>query len=119
MKTDEEVLVVWTTLPTSVDGDRFGRTLVEERLAACVSVLAGGRSVYRWQAGIELDDERPVMIKTVSSRVAELQTRIREIHPYTEPELLVVPVVGGSASYLGWVKESSRPTRSAGPENRQ
>ena len=110
MDTHEEVTVVWTTLPAEADGDRFGRTLVEERLAACVSLQGGGRSVYRWRDGIEQDDERSVMIKTTSDRVAKLQTRIRELHPYDEPEILVVPVVGGSASYLDWVRQSTRAT---------
>ena len=119
METHEEVAVVWTTLPTEADGDRFGRTLVEERLAACVSVQGGGRSVYRWRDGIEQDNERSVMIKTTSDRVAQLQRRIRELHPYDEPEILVVPVVGGSSSYLDWVKQSTRATRSAGSENRR
>ena len=117
METREEVTVVWTTLPAEDDGDRFGRTLVEERLAACVSVQGGGRSVYRWRDGIEQDDERSVMIKTTFDRVAQLQTRIRELHPYDEPEILVVPVVGGSASYLNWVKQSTRAIRNAGSES--
>ena len=119
MDSRAEVTVVWTTLPGEADGDRFGRTLVEERLAACVSVQSGGRSVYRWRDGIEQDDERSVMIKTTSDRVAQLQTRIRELHPYDEPEILVVPVVGGSASYLNWVKQSTRATRSAGSKSRR
>ena len=119
METHEEVAVVWTTLPADADADHFGRTLVEERLAACVSVQGGGRSIYRWRDGIEQDDERSVMIKTTADRVAELQTRIRELHSYDEPEILVIPVVGGSSSYLDWVRQSTRVTQSAGSESRR
>ena len=119
METHEEVAVVWTTLPADADADRFGRILVEERLAACVTVQGGGRSVYRWRDGIEQDDERSVMIKTTADRVAQLQTRIRELHSYDEPEILVVPVVGGSSSYLDWVRQATRVTRSAGSESRR
>ena len=110
MEAHGEVVVVWTTLPADADGDRFGRILVEERLAACVSVQAEGRSIYRWQGRIESGDERSVMIKTVAARVEQLQERIRELHPYSEPEVLAMPVVGGSASYLNWVTTSTGTT---------
>ena len=106
-------VLVLTTLPADADGEGFGRILVEERLAACVHVHSRGRSVYRWQEGIEVEQEQSVTIKTVADRLARVEARIVELHPYNEPEIIVVDVVGGSASYLAWLECSTRPHPSA------
>ena len=102
-----DVVLVLTTLGASADADAFARTLVEERLAACVNVLPLMSSTYRWKGAVERDDERQLVIKTTGARVAALQERVRELHPYETPEFLVLPVAGGSDAYLGWVEEST------------
>lgn len=99
---DDPVLVL-TTLGASADADVFARTLVEERLAACVSVLPLMASHYRWGEALQRDDERQLLIKTSAARVAALESRFRTLHPYDTPELLVVPIAGGSARYLAWL----------------
>ena len=99
-------VMVLTTLPADADGAAFARTLVEERLAACVNVLPVMTSVYRWKGGIEQDREQQVVIKTVAARVDALEARVRALHPYDVPEFLVIPVREGSADYLAWVAES-------------
>lgn len=104
---DRECVVAWTTLPAGFDAAAFGRTLVEARLAACVSTQPGARSVYRWGDGVEEDEEQQVTIKTTRDRVAQLVDRIRRVHPYDVPEILVLPVVDGSAAYLEWVRSST------------
>ena len=87
-----EYVVVLTTLPADADGAAFGRTLVEERLAACVNLL------------------RQVIVKTSRDRVVALWDRIREIHPYEVPEFVVLPIVDGSDAYLRWLGESTSQT---------
>ena len=99
-----DCVIVCTTLPAGMDGADLARTLVGERLAACVSTLPGVRSVYRWKEKIEEDNEQQVLIKTTAERVGALGDRIRELHPYDVPELLTLPVAGGGAEYLEWVR---------------
>jgi periplasmic divalent cation tolerance protein len=100
------VVIVLTTLPADADALAFGRTLVDERLAACVSVLEGLRSVYRWNDAIEESREQQLLIKTDASAVAAIERRITALHPYDVPEVLVLPVGGGGEAYLNWVRQS-------------
>lgn len=106
----ESVVVVWTTLPASSTPDSFARALVTERLAACVTTQAGLSSVYRWQGAVEGAVEHQVTIKTTADRVDALERRVAELHPYEVPEFLVSPMLGGSAAYLNWIRESTRVT---------
>ena len=85
----------------------FARTLVEERLAACVNVLPPMTSIYRWKGVIEQDSEQQLVIKTSAARLTALEARVRELHPYDLPEFLVLSASGGSAGYLDWVREST------------
>ena len=100
-------VVAWTTWPEGSDVGGFARTLVEERLAACVTTHLPVRSVYRWRGGIEEDDEQLVMIKTTANRIERLRERVRQLHPAEVPELVVLPVVDGNPEYLAWVVEST------------
>jgi periplasmic divalent cation tolerance protein len=102
-----DFVVVLTTLPSDADAREFGRTLVEERLAACVNLLPIMESVFRWEGQIEVDAERQVVIKTSHDRVPALWDRIRELHPYEVPEFLVLPVYDGSDAYLRWLGEAT------------
>ena len=103
-----EYVMVLTTLPVDADGPGFAQSLVEERLAACVNLLAPMESVYRWEGNIEQETERQVVIKTSRDRVAALWERIRELHPYDVPEFLVLPIVDGNNAYLKWVADSTQ-----------
>lgn len=102
-----EYVIVLTTLPNDADGVAFGRTLVEERLAACVNLLPAMESVYRWEGQVEQDRERQVIVKTSRERVVALWDRIRELHPYEVPEFIVLPITDGSDAYLRWLGEST------------
>ena len=104
---DATIVVVMTTLPAASDADEFGRVLVEERLAACVTIVNEARAIYRWQGEVCDDQERQLLIKTSRGRVADLETRVRALHPYDVPEFLVLPVAQGSTAYLTWVREST------------
>jgi periplasmic divalent cation tolerance protein len=105
---NHDYVMVLTTLPVDADGPGFANSLVEERLAACVNLLAPMESVYRWEGNIEQETERQVVIKTSRDRVAALWERIRELHPYDVPEFLVLPIVDGNNAYLKWVADSTQ-----------
>lgn len=104
-----DVRVVLVTAPSGEPAAALARGLVEERLAACVNRLPGIRSVYRWQGEVCDDGEELLLIKTAADRVDALVARVREIHPYEVPEVLVLPVEAGSAPYLAWVLAGTRP----------
>lgn len=99
-------LVVLSTVARAEDAERIARALVERRLAACVSVVPGLVSLYRWKGNVERDDERLLVIKTRRERLAPLREAIAELHPYELPELLALPVEAGSPDYLEWLDES-------------
>ena len=103
-----DYVIVLTTLPVDQDADRFARTLVGEKLAACVNVLPPMRSIYRWQGAIESADERQVAIKTTVARVKALETRLKALHPYEVPEFVVLPIIAGSQQYLSWLSSSTQ-----------
>ncbi len=104
--TDFQAVIVLTTLGADADASALARTLVEERLAACVNVLAPMSSTYRWKGSVDREREQQLVIKTSAARVAALEARLRALHPYEVPEFLVIPVEGGSDAYLGWIRES-------------
>ena len=99
------VRIALTTIGSESDALSLAKTLVDERLAACVNVLPAMTSVYRWKESIEQDKEHQVVIKTSSDRLPALETRLRQIHPYELPEFLILDADGGAA-YLAWVRES-------------
>jgi periplasmic divalent cation tolerance protein len=102
-----DVVLVLTTFPIDPDeANAFARTLVEERLAACVNVHSAVTSIYRWEGAIEEAVERQLTIKTTTARLEALNARIKELHPYDVPEILVVPIAGGGEEYLRWVMDS-------------
>lgn len=105
------VLLVLSTAPDEESARRIAAALVEERLAACVSVLAPCSSVYRWQGAVETAEERPLLIKTATDRYPALQARLRELHPYELPEILCWRPDGGLAEYAAWVIGQTRVPR--------
>ena len=95
MPADAEILLVLTNLPDREAGEALARQLVEARLAACVNVLGGCTSVYRWQGATECADEVPLLIKTTGASYAALEDAILAAHPYELPEIIAVPVTRG------------------------
>lgn len=104
---DSDTLIVITSLPDREAALKLAQTLVEARLAACVNILSGCTSVYRWKSAVEQADEVPVLIKTRAARYPELEAAIRGLHPYELPEVIAVPVVRGLPDYLQWVAEQT------------
>ena len=99
----ESAVIVLTTIGADTDAAELARTLVEQRLVACVNIVAGVTSVYRWKDGVEQDEEQLLVIKTTTDMLEALQARLRELHPYELPEFVVIQVSGGSQAYLGWL----------------
>jgi periplasmic divalent cation tolerance protein len=97
------IVTVYATFGSAEEADRVGRTVVEERLAACVNFLAPCRSVYRWQGAIEEGAEHPALFKTAADRAEALIARIAELHTYDVPAAVVWPIAHAHAPYAEWV----------------
>ena len=106
--TQAQVALVLTTLGADADAAALARTLVDERLAACVNILPAMTSVYRWKGQVEEDREHQLLIKTTADRVQVLEARLRDLHPYELPEFVVLDAAA-SAAYAAWVGETTRP----------
>ena len=104
-------LLVLTNLPDRAGAEKLAAALVEQRLAACVNILAPCRSLYRWQGTVQREEEHPVLIKTTRERYAALEAAIRAAHPYELPEIVAVPIERGLAGYLQWVIDETAPPR--------
>lgn len=98
--------LVFVTVGSQENASAIARTLVEERLAACCTLIGGVTSVYRWQGQIEESREIQIIIKTSDEQLDAVERRIREVHSYDVPEILAVPIASVSAPYLAWLKES-------------
>jgi periplasmic divalent cation tolerance protein len=105
---NKDIFVILSTCPDAATAERLGRTLVEEALAACVNVLPGLRSIYRWNDAVQCDEEALMIIKTTSIRFAAARERLVALHPYEVPEVVALPVAAGHQAYLEWVAASTR-----------
>jgi periplasmic divalent cation tolerance protein len=98
-----EAILVITNLPDRAAAERLSKALIEQRLAACVNILAPCTSVYRWQDKVETAEEVPLLIKTLQVHYDKVEAVIRDFHPYELPEIICVPISGGLPAYLDWV----------------
>ena len=101
----DSLALVLTTLGADADAASIARTLVDERLAACVNVLPPMMSTYRWKGAVEQEREQQLVIKTSRAGVEALHARLVELHPYELPEFLVLEA-SGSPAYAGWIAEN-------------
>jgi len=99
-------VVAFSTVGKAEDGERIARALVERRLAACVNVVPGVVSVYRWKGEVCRDQELLLVIKTRRERLDALREALVGLHPYDVPELVALPIVAGHEPYLAWVDDS-------------
>jgi periplasmic divalent cation tolerance protein len=100
-------LIVFVTAPNNDEAERIASSLVSERLAACVNIVGGIESIYRWEGEVTRDRETLLIIKTVDERYAELEGRVKELHTYTTPEVIAYKIERGSDAYLKWLREST------------
>jgi len=101
-------LIVFVTCGSREVAEEISKTVVTERLAACVNVLPGIRSCYEWDGKMEWAEELLLLMKTTKDRYEELESRVRELHSYEVPEILAVPVATGLEKYLSWVDTNCR-----------
>jgi periplasmic divalent cation tolerance protein len=99
-------IVALSTVGGPGDAERIARALVESRLAACVNVVPGVVSFYRWRGAVQRDPEQLLVIKTKASKLEALRTALIALHPYELPELLTLAIEGGHAPYLAWLDEA-------------
>jgi len=104
-----DVLVVLTTVGDGESAAGLARALVEERLAACVSVAPGVRSVYRWEGRVVEDSEYLLIVKTTESGYEMLESRLREMHPYDVPEVIGLRAARVLEAYLSWLRGAVKP----------
>lgn len=108
MSDASQAVVLLSTAPKEEEAIRIAKTLVEERLVACVNVVPGVRSIYRWEGEVQDDAELLMVAKTTVDRRDAAIARIQELHSYSCPEAIVLPVVEGSSAYLDWLQEVTR-----------
>ncbi len=101
-------LLILSTVPTQEVAEEISRHLVEERLAACVTISSPGQSFYWWEGKITQDRELMLFIKTRANLYLELEKRLKELHPYSVPEILALAVEQGSESYLSWLEKETK-----------
>lgn len=102
-----DAIIILTTYPDTGSAGKAARALVDRRLAACVNLLPEMTSVYRWEGNIESEQEYQLVIKTRHSLFNEVRNYILANHPYELPEILSIPVLGGSDHYLNWIGKST------------
>lgn len=105
---DGEFVFIYTTLPSMAAAEALGRVLVAEKLAACVNIHPGVRSVYEWEGKVAVEDEVSAFIKTRAALVDAAMARLSALHPYDVPALLVLPIIAGNTDYLEWARGQVR-----------
>jgi periplasmic divalent cation tolerance protein len=99
-------LLVLVTAPNEDLAKRVASALVEERLAACVNIVASIESVYRWEGKVTTDREALLIIKTTAARYEQIEQRVKELHTYSTPEVIAIKIERGSSDYLSWLSDS-------------
>jgi len=99
----ERAVFVYTTYPSIVEAEKAGRALLERGLAACVNILPGMVSLYRWQGAIERGEEAVMIVKTRAALAEAVRAAVKEMHSYETPAILVIPLESVDAAYLGWM----------------
>ena len=101
----DQVILGLSTCPDAAAARQIAETLVREGLATCVNRIDGIRSTYVWKGELQDDPEVMLIVKSTSSRLPELEARLKALHPYELPEWVVLPVTGGNEQYLAWVRQ--------------
>lgn len=100
-------IVVFITVSSPEEGERIAKAVVEKRLAACVNIIPGLRSVYRWQGKVCDDKELLLVAKTTETLFDRLEKEVKSLHSYKVPEIIALPIIKGSDGYLSWIDENT------------
>ena len=109
MQENDKSVLVYSTFPSSEAAEAVGRELVERRLAACINILPGMTSIYRWEGAIAHDREVVMIIKTREELASSVIETVKSRHSYTNPALIVLPIIDGSPDYLSWLLAETLP----------
>ena len=109
----DRAVFVYTTYPSVVEAEKAGKTLVENGLAACVNILPGMVSHYRWQGAVERAEEAVMLIKTRASLAGGVRAAVKASHPYDTPAILVLPIESVEETYFAWIMASTKPSDEA------
>ncbi len=107
-RTSGRYRIVLVTCASITEARRIGRSAVETKLAACVNIVAGVESIYRWKGKVEQAREVLAVMKTTAGRLRELEREVKRLHSYDVPEFIVLPIMAGSREYLKWIGENVR-----------
>ena len=102
----KKAIIIFITAANQKEADKLSRNLVEEKLAACATIVPGVWSRYHWQGKVEHSEELLLIVKTLPRLYKKVEKRVRELHSYTVPEILALPIIEGNPAYLKWIAES-------------
>ena len=102
-----EALIVYITAPNEEEAAKIAKVLVEERLAGCVNIVKDIRSIYSWQGTLEDEKEVLMIVKTRVKLFSALTSKVKELHSYTVPEIIAMPIVDGSEEYINWLQKAT------------
>jgi periplasmic divalent cation tolerance protein len=105
----DRAVMLYTTFPSVVEAEKTGKGLVEDRLAACVNILPGMVSHYRWQGVVERGEEAVMLIKTRASLAEQVRAAVKASHPYDTPAIMVLPIESMDDTYFAWIMASTQP----------
>ncbi len=103
-----DCVVVYITVSSESEGAKIARSLVEEKLAACVNIVPNVKSFYQWEGQLQEDKELLLIIKSRGKKMSGLIHRVNELHSYDVPEVICLPISNGSPDYLDWIKEETK-----------
>ena len=111
---NEDPVLIYSTFPSLTDAERVGSDLVERGMAACVNIIPGMTSIYVWNGEKHRESETVMIVKTRHGLAGQVISKARRLHPYTNPALLIIPVLGGSEAFCSWIAEQTAAPRIAG-----
>jgi len=106
-------IVILITTGSVDEGQNIARTLVDERLAACVNIISPIQSVYRWEGQVQDDQEVLLIVKTATEMLEPLAVRVKQLHSYEVPEIIALPIIAGATDYLDWIDKQTHPSTNA------
>ena len=107
MTNPADAVIFLVTAASAIEGERIATALVEERLAACVNVLPGVISTFRWEGAVQREPEVLLIGKTRAERMPAVIARVQALHSYSVPEVLAVPILAGAGPYLAWLRDAT------------
>ena len=99
----EKIVLIYTTWPDTARAEAAGRSLVAEKLVACVNILGAATAIYAWQGEVQQETECPMLMKTRRARVDDVITAVKRLHPYDVPAIAVLPIESGDPEFQAWI----------------